>query len=471
MTECLQCGRQFKDKRGLTIHLKVCDGVIASVICSHCNESFANPYSLSVHQSRCKVLKQKKYDLELETKQKAIVKLEETQDKNNQLQLKIAELERIHLQLLSDKENEISDLKEKHRIDVAQQLRIREHDFISLNKEVERLTTEAKLKDQKIDNLSEQLDEFKVRERELFALYTKERQKDTTTIINQNDNRVQMQCFDPSMIQGKIDPPGYVIGSVNDLMNMLRSLGVRNTYRVNDKSRGTLTWNKPEEGDVKDPTGEQLMNHIIDILNDDLVKEKSYYEEELKYQCEQEDPDMYLMNESRIFITFCNQLIKKDPMILKKFKSQLIKQGKSIKDTQEDQIRETTYIKFTTAITLALFSNVYDWIEMSFYDIGRHIGSKIRDHYHLEGASKESLYIVIHSDNNYNKQIRVKKLVPFISEAVSPYIDDELVESLLSSLLLNNKYLNRENVEKNLQYLKNPTVEATEEIMKGIVSI
>jgi TolA-binding protein len=173
MTECLQCGRQFKDKRGLTIHLKVCDGVIASVICSHCNERFANPYSLSVHQSRCKVLKQKQYEIELETKQKAIVKLEETQDKNNQLHLKIAELERIHLQLLSDKENEISDLKENHRIDVAQQLRIREHDLISLSKEVETLTTEAKLKDQKIENLSEQLEECKIEKREYFALYTK----------------------------------------------------------------------------------------------------------------------------------------------------------------------------------------------------------------------------------------------------------------------------------------------------------
>ena len=97
MTECLQCGRQFKDKRGLTIHLKGCDGSIASVICSHCNEQFANPYSLSVHQPRCKVFKKKQYDLEIEIKQKTMDKLEETLEKNNQLQLKIVKLECIHL--------------------------------------------------------------------------------------------------------------------------------------------------------------------------------------------------------------------------------------------------------------------------------------------------------------------------------------------------------------------------------------
>ena len=71
-----------------------------------------------------------------------------------------------------------------------------------------------------------------------------------------------MQCLDPSMIQGKIDPPHYVIGSVNDLMRMLRSLGIRNTYRVNDKSRGTLSWNKPKEGEQYDSTGDQFVDHI-----------------------------------------------------------------------------------------------------------------------------------------------------------------------------------------------------------------
>lgn len=472
MTDCLQCGRQFKDKRGLTIHLKGCDGVIPTVTCSHCNEHFANPYSLSVHQSRCKVFKQKQYNLEIEIKQRTMDKLEETQEKNNQLQLKIAELERIHLQLLSDKENEISDLKEKHRIDVEQQLRIRDHDLISVNKDIEKLTSEAKLKDQKIESLTEHLEELKVEKRELLTLYSKERQKDTnTTIINQNDNRVQLQCLESSMIQGRINPPNYVIGDVPALVNMLRSLGVRNSYRINDKARGTLTWNKPEEGEVRDPTGEKLMNHIIDSLNVDLIKEKSYYEEEEKKLCDTEDPDLYLLQEARMFISFCNQLLKKDPAILKLFKKELIKQGKAKGDTEEDQIYETTYTKFTTAITVALFPSVYKWIELSLYELGRYIGSKIRNHYHLEGASRESLYIIVHNDNNYNKQLYSKKLIPFITEAVSHIIDDGSVESLLRSLVLENPSINVSKAEKMLDYLKNPTTEDTLEVMRGIVSV
>lgn len=450
---CDKCGRLCKDKRGLSIHMRVCQGT-KDFICNFCNTNFSSIYSLSIHSTRCTEVKKQKQD------QDKVIKSEV-----QQLQDKLKELELKHQQ-------EIKDLNQKIRSDYEQQLKMREEDIKKYYNEFQDLSTSVKLKDQKIEDLNEQVKELKVDKLGLQDLNAKLSLKDTsTTIINQNDNRVQLQSLEPSMIQGRINPPDYVIKDVQGLFNMLRSLGVRNSYRVNDKSRGTLTWNKPEEGDVKDPTGEQLMNHIIDILNDDLVKERSYYEEELKYQCEQEDPDMYLMGEAKTFITFCNQLIRKDPNILKKFKTELIKQGKSKKDTQEDQISETTYIKFTTAITLALFSNIYDWIEMSFYDIGRHIGSKIRDHYHLEGASREALYIVIHSDNNYNKQVRVKKLVPFISESVSPYFEDELIESLLSSLLLNNKYLNRENVEKNLQYLKNPTLEDTEEIMKGIVSV
>ena len=170
--------------------------------------------------------------------------------------------------------------------------------------------------------------------------------------------------------------------------------------------------------------------------------------------------------------TFCNQLLKKDPAILKLFKKELDQsKEKSKGDTEEDQIYETTYTKFITAITISLFPNVYAWIELSFYELGRYIGSRIRNHYHTEGASRESLYIVIHNDNNYNKQVYSKKLIPFINEAVSHIIDDGSIESLLRSLVLGNPAINVSKAEKMIDYLKNPTVEDTLEVMRGIVSL
>ena len=43
----------------------------------------------------------------------------------------------------------------------------------------------------------------------------------------------------------------------------------------------------------------------------------------------------------------------------------------------------------TSVITIALFPKVYEWIEMSLYELGKYIGTKIQGHYRLEGASRE----------------------------------------------------------------------------------
>ena len=444
--DCEKCGRHCKNRRGLSIHMRVCEGTKV-LVCQYCNTTFCSVYTLTVHSTRCTENKKQKQE------QDKIVKTEiqELQDKLKEIELK-------HQQ-------EIKYLNVKIRSDYEQQLKIRDDDLLGFNNEIKTLKEKVYLFEKENARVTEELNDLRVRERELFAINSKLSLKDTnTTIINQNDNRVQLQCLESSMIQGRINPPNYVIGDVPALVNMLRSLGVRNSYRINDKARGTLTWNKPEEGEVRDPTGEKLMNHIIDSLNVDLIKEE-------KKLCDTEDPDLYLLQEARMFISFCNQLLKKDPAILKLFKKELIKQGKAKGDTEEDQIYETTYTKFTTAITVALFPSVYKWIELSLYELGRYIGSKIRNHYHLEGASRESLYIIVHNDNNYNKQVYSKKLIPFITEAVSHIIDDGSIESLLRSLVLENPTVNVSKAEKMLDYLKNPTTEDTLEVMRGIVSV
>ena len=59
---CDKCGKICKDKRGLSLHLKSCEGLI-SLTCEFCNKSFANSYNLHMHLSRCnenkKVTKQR----------------------------------------------------------------------------------------------------------------------------------------------------------------------------------------------------------------------------------------------------------------------------------------------------------------------------------------------------------------------------------------------------------------------------
>jgi hypothetical protein len=251
---------------------------------------------------------------------------------------------------------------------------------------------------------------------------------------------------------------------------MLRTLGVRNSYRVNDKSRGTLSWNKPGEGEIRDPNGEQLLCHIIDSLDTDLTKEKCYYEEELKKLYKADERDQYLINEAHDFVSFCTSLLRKDPNILKEIKKELIKQGRDKNDPQVDEIREVSYNKFINSIGVALFPKIYEWNEMTFFELGRHLGKKAKDYYHLEGASRKELYIVVHTDNNNNKQIFSDKLTEYISEAIERFIENQTLDQILTEALLH-KPNQKERAEAMAKYILEPTLQETEEIMRGMVSL
>ncbi len=58
-----------------------------------------------------------------------------------------------------------------------------------------------------------------------------------------------------------------------------------------------------------------------------------------------------------------------------------------------------------------------------------------------------------------------------IEEALTLYIDDELVEQLLSELVLENQSIDKKRAEQVLEYLRHPTLEDTKEIMRGMVSL
>ena len=274
---CTKCGKLCKDKRGLTLHLKSCDGLLV-FNCQFCHKTFSNSYNLNTHLSRCDEHKKANKDKE-----------QLLYDENESLKNQLKEIQEKHQKTLQENESrhqtELSDLKKALRIDLERQLKIRDNDVSSLINDHKEVEKNFEVLKGKYEMLEEEKKSLIVEKQTLTELNARLSLKDTTTIINQNDNRIQMNCLEPSMIQGRIHPPDYVIGSVNDLMNMLRSLGVRNSYRVNDRARGTLSWNKPGEGEVRDPKGDQMLTHIIDVLTPDITLEKCYYEEELKKQC------------------------------------------------------------------------------------------------------------------------------------------------------------------------------------------
>ena len=126
--------------------------------------------------------------------------------------------------------------------------------------------------------------------------------------------------------------------------------------------------------------------------------------------------------------------------------------------------------KFITSILTTLFPKILVWIEMSFFELGQYIGRKIKDRYHLEGASREDLYIVVHTDGGGHKQVFSKKLMVYIKEAYEMAIDNELTERMLTELLVF-KAVDVKRVETMLKYIKNPTLDETLEVMRGMVSL
>ncbi len=57
----------------------------------------------------------------------------------------------------------------------------------------------------------------------------------------------------------------------------------------------------------------------------------------------------------------------------------------------------------------------------------------------------------------------------YISEAISLGIESEMTKNIIHDLLLN--YSKSANIEKMLEYIQEPTLDETKEIMRGIVSL
>ena len=485
---CPSCGKQLKDARGVKIHLKSCTGEIPRFICPACELECANYNSLTVHKTRCKIIRQQQLEKSIKKQQESIVtslqqeqqstvmSLEQKTQEIKDLQQRLKDLE---IKYKSSLEEDNKKLEVKYREDLNQALKIRDNDVVLITRDLETVSKDLKNSEKENQKLQDQLDEAKCRLRfyEEHIVHLTNKESNTAIIVNQNSNNnnnngnFALQAFEPSMIQGRINPPDLVVGCVNDLMSLMRSLGVRNCFRVNDKTRGTLTWNKPGKGNIKDPDGDLISNHIVDSLYEDLLKEKVFYENELDKLLKKDDPDPYDVQMVRGYINFCTRLINKEDETIKNLKKTLVKQGKKKGDNQVDQIRDITYYKFINSISMALFPNIHEWIELSFYELGRYIGIKAKGYYHTEGGSRDNLCIVIHDDYNYNKLIYSKKLMTFIKEAVEEYMFETPYKDIIFALLTNKSALDQEKVKSILEYMTSPTLNSTKDIMRGIVSL
>jgi hypothetical protein len=490
---CPRCDKDCTNKQGLISHLKKC-GISVSLTCEHCHSIFKSKANLTKHFTTCKVYKnllteqiqqstetalKSSYELRIEELKKII----ETQQKDHDSSissLRNKYNETIHI-LKQEHINEIQNTIKELKQDRECQVKLRETDLISVTNELN------KIKEDHVDIINERDSlKRKVEDNEREIRYLSHKALDltsqlamsslgstniTNTNISQVQNNVQLQMFDPSVIKGRIHPPDMMISNVPQLVNHLFRLGAGNYFRVTDKSRYNTIWNKPGRGQIKDASCTELSNYIVDTLVDEIQTQQAHWEVELSRLMTSPDPDMYRVNETQQNIRFCRNLLDREDELMKELQRTIAQRGKNKGDTSIDQVYEISYYKIINAISFALLPHIDVWFEMSFYKLGRYLGSLIKDYYHVEGGSRENRFIIIQDDHDGTHLIYAEKLQELIHEALMPKIFHHETKDILQYILTKCCTIKLDVVEQTLNYIESPTIGETEEIMRGIVSL
>jgi phage host-nuclease inhibitor protein Gam len=450
---CSTCNKICKDRKGLTLHESKCDKV-NTLICSPCKTEFKTHSSLVRHEKTCKAIKE-----EIERKQKKeqdeLIRLsfenEKTEllKKNNDLEERIKMIQKNNDYTLQERLKEILCLQS---------------DF----KKTSSLLEECQQAKKELEK------EVKILNREI--LFDKNRfaaHMDKPALVHQQNiqniqhNHFVPLPFDTSVIQGRINPPNRMVNNVEQLVDHLFKLGLSNYFRISDKSRKTAVWAKSDGRLVEvDSKCKELSNYIVESLQDEVQRQKIHLEEELHHYQSRENLDTIKIQELNEHINFCNRLINREEKLMKELGSCISKHGKDKEDTSVDRVRDMTFIRFIAKLETCLLTDVSEWMTLSFYDIGKYIGFKMKDYFHTEGASKEDMYIVAYRDDDVRIMVYSDKLQSFIKESVSEKLFDNSAHVVIRNII---ETFGPESVKEKFNYLENPTLPETQEIMKGIV--
>jgi hypothetical protein len=148
---CDKCGKECKDKRGLTLHVKKCEGFKIHQ-CEHCGDEFSNQYILAVHYTRCKIIKDQNKEKEENTKQQIIKSLSSQENENEILKAQMIEMELKYKKELSElqdsSEIELKYKKELSELRDSLETQIKYKDLIiqSCKNDIQTLSQELKYK-------------------------------------------------------------------------------------------------------------------------------------------------------------------------------------------------------------------------------------------------------------------------------------------------------------------------------------
>lgn len=475
--QCDKCGKECKDKKGLAIHQHKCNKTVspAEFICLYCNTKLSTKQNLQRHYDSCKLY----------------VHIEEAKLKEQNLNNKIKNLES-QIEHLSSKNNE---LKENIRISNIHS----SNRYDSLLKEKDNL--EQKL----IQSEKKSSEEIKKREEKITSLEKEVRscwnkidfwskryadkdssQHNPTTIQVVNKNNISnsnqflfLQNFDPSLIQGYITPPDTIIRNASQLVDKVINLGLRNIYRVTDRSRKSLVWKDDQGNVVQDTNGSQIAEKLIDVLVSDITEQLVYYQNILKELEGQPSKNIYQIQDVSGIISFTKKLLSKEPLTMKEIEDVLVKKAKHKSDNSVDVPKKHVLNNFSRNLEQVLFPRITEWMFLSFRELGKYIGSNLKDIIKTEGASLEleDKYFVVKNDSDQNKRVLKEELYIILKDILSSVFNVATIPCFLDSLKYNTNYTTlSHNLENIIEWIENDTdkdmndLSNTEEIIIGIVT-
>lgn len=487
---CSICQRICKNKRGLARHETKCKNN-NNTTCSYCNETFSRLSCLLKHQDVCveyklhtlkKRLKEEYEDRIqniLEEKEKTILELRQEKEEA------ITQSNQIILQ----KDKALTLMKQEWDRDVKCKVSLYEHDLKIAQTTVQEQSQKIKEFEKETTKLKSLVEEqqatINMDRLKIISILERSNDKQPTSIVsnnnsvNNNNNSVnhiyQLQVFDPSMFQGRINPPDVTIKNVNDLLDYMFRLGVSNSYRLTDKSRGTGIWSKLGIGEIKDPKCAELANYTVDTLLEDIQRQKAYWIGEHERLSSLPEKDQYRIRELQKLIDFCDQLTHKDEKIMKNIQQIYAKRGKSKTDTSVDKVYDMTYVSFCQQISNAMIPHITKWIDLSPYELGLYLKERIGSGYQTEPASQEQLFIIIKDDSNQKHIIHAKDFEPLFQPILDDIFQLEYVRNVFVDVLTNKTTLSQPNVERWIEYFLSEggsdTRDITNEVMRGLVQI
>jgi hypothetical protein len=432
--ECSKCGRECKDKRGLAIHEAKCKIVSQppkKFECQYCHNEFATNQSLHVHLEKCRsysdFVKTSSFE---EEKRKLLVQIDELKTKmqeenNRSLQLFIEENKKIV--------SECESLKNEREILIS------------------KCTTLEK-------NHNKMLEEVLFHSRENLNLAKTIAEKPSSTSIFQNilqnNNSLNLPIFDPSVIQGKINPPEVIVGNAYQLVNHILRLGFGNFVRSTDRSRKILTWVDRDNKMVKDNNGTKIARQVIEALKDELGYQLKFFEEK------------NMKDEAG----FCRNLLNYNEEGLKEIQKLIIEKAKDKTDTSFDTPKNLTYVYFVQDLEDIFFPDITLWVNLTMYEFGKYIAIRLKDSIIIEGASYnvKNKYVVLKDDQNVSHMIEADRLSNIIQGVILEFIPHKNLPCITMFLRKDIKY-NETNVTEFIKFLTEIEDTHSNQIMNGIL--